>query len=138
MDMMLAGSTVDLNEEGYLTDRGQWNEDVAREIATQEGIELTAKHFEVLNKDASKEGIQQAFDEIQKEIGPEDVFVFYYAGHGVMSSGDDSEFYLVCHDVTNLYGDDQMLKEKAYSAKQMLDNSVKILAGKQVNVCFFR
>ena len=49
MDTMLAGSTVDLNEEGYLTDRGQWNEDVAREIATQEGIELTGKHFEVLN-----------------------------------------------------------------------------------------
>lgn len=49
MDMMLAGSAVDVNEEGYLTDRGQWNEEVAREIASQEGIELTGKHFEVLN-----------------------------------------------------------------------------------------
>lgn len=49
MDMMLAGSVVDVNEEGYLTDRGQWSEDVARDIATQEGVELTDKHFEVLN-----------------------------------------------------------------------------------------
>lgn len=94
----------------------------------------SVKHIEVLNKDASKDGIQAAFDQIQQEIGPEDVFVFYYAGHGVMSSGENPEFYLVCHDVTNLYGDDEMLKSKAYSAKQMLDNSVEILASKQLFV----
>lgn len=92
------------------------------------------KHFEVLNKDGSKDGIQAAFDHIRQEIGPEDVFVFYYAGHGVMSSGEKPEFYLVCHDVTNLYGDDEMLKSKAYSAKQMLDNSVEVLASKQLFV----
>lgn len=92
------------------------------------------KHFEVLNKDGSKDGIQAAFDHIRQEIGPEDVFVFYYAGHGVMSSGENPEFYLVCHDVTNLYGDDEMLKSKAYSAKQMLDNSVEVLASKQLFV----
>lgn len=45
----LAGIAVDFNEEGYMTDSSQWNEDIARSIAAEEGIELTDKHFEVLN-----------------------------------------------------------------------------------------
>ncbi len=44
-----AGIAVDFNEEGYMTDSSQWNEDIARSIASEEGIELTDKHFEVLN-----------------------------------------------------------------------------------------
>lgn len=46
---VIAGFTVDLNDEGYLNDPSQWNEDVAAEIAKEEGIELTDKHFEVLH-----------------------------------------------------------------------------------------
>lgn len=45
----LAGIAVDFNEEGYMTDPSQWNEEIARSIASEEGIELTDKHFEVLN-----------------------------------------------------------------------------------------
>jgi tRNA 2-thiouridine synthesizing protein E len=45
----LAGVAVDFNEEGYMTDSSQWNEDIARSIAAEEGIELTDKHFEILN-----------------------------------------------------------------------------------------
>ena len=42
-----AGTNVDVTEEGYLTDPSQWNKEVAAEIAKEEGIELTDKHFEV-------------------------------------------------------------------------------------------
>ncbi len=49
MEATLAGTTVDVNEEGYLTDPSQWNMDVAHAIAAEEGIELTDKHFQVLN-----------------------------------------------------------------------------------------
>jgi len=42
-----AGVNVDVTEDGYLTDPSQWTEDVAAEIAKEEGIELTDKHFEV-------------------------------------------------------------------------------------------
>lgn len=45
----IAGVNVDVNEEGYLTDSTQWNEQVATEIAQEEEVELTEKHFEVLN-----------------------------------------------------------------------------------------
>ena len=45
----IAGTDVNVSEEGYLEDMSQWNEDIAREIAKEIGIELTDKHFEVLN-----------------------------------------------------------------------------------------
>lgn len=43
-----AGVSVDINEEGYLTDPSQWTREVATELAKEENIELTDKHFEVL------------------------------------------------------------------------------------------
>jgi TusE/DsrC/DsvC family sulfur relay protein len=45
----IAGITVDLNEEGFLTDWSQWNEEVAVELARREGIEtLSERHWEVI------------------------------------------------------------------------------------------
>jgi len=45
----IAGSSVELNDEGFLTDPAQWNEDVAVELARREGIDpLTERHWEVL------------------------------------------------------------------------------------------
>lgn len=44
-----AGVTVDVNEEGYFTDPSQWTKEIAMEIAKEENLELTEKHFEVLN-----------------------------------------------------------------------------------------
>lgn len=45
----IAGVQVNVSEDGYLDDMSQWNEDIAKEIASEIGIELTDKHFEVLN-----------------------------------------------------------------------------------------
>ncbi|MFO7830031.1 MAG: TusE/DsrC/DsvC family sulfur relay protein [Bacteroidales bacterium] len=44
----IAGVTVEVTDEGYLQDPSQWNEEIAKEIAKEEGIELTDKHFEVI------------------------------------------------------------------------------------------
>lgn len=87
--------------------------------------------------DANKKGIQEAFKQIAEKAGPEDVFVFYFAGHGAMSSGNnsaESDFYLIPYDVTQLYGDDQMLKEKAISADELLKLSMNVAARKQLFV----
>ncbi len=43
-----AGVTVDVNEEGYFTNPSQWTKEIGKEIAKEEGVELTDKHFEVL------------------------------------------------------------------------------------------
>ena len=45
----IAGNTVDVNEEGYLTNFDQWNETIAEAIAIEEGIEqLNERHWVVL------------------------------------------------------------------------------------------
>ena len=45
----IAGAQVNVSEEGYLENMNEWNENIAKEIAGSVGIELTDKHFEVLN-----------------------------------------------------------------------------------------
>ncbi len=44
----IAGAQVNITEDGYLEDMSQWNNDIAKEIASEIGIELTDKHFDVL------------------------------------------------------------------------------------------
>ena len=44
-----AGVNVDVNDEGYMTDSSQWTKEVAEGIAAEQGVELTEKHFEVLD-----------------------------------------------------------------------------------------
>jgi len=48
MEKTIAGINVQLTDDGYLTDFSQWNEDIAKELAKEEGIELTDKHWEVI------------------------------------------------------------------------------------------
>ncbi len=45
----LAGVNLEVSEDGYLADPTQWSEEIAKEIAKEENIELTEKHFEVIS-----------------------------------------------------------------------------------------
>ena len=55
-----AGVNVDVTDDGYLTDPSQWNKDIAAEIAQEEGIELSDKHFEVFDylRSQNDKGVQ--------------------------------------------------------------------------------
>lgn len=45
----IAGHAIDRNDEGFFEDPDQWNEEVATEVAKEEGIEeLTPKHWQVI------------------------------------------------------------------------------------------
>ena len=45
-----AGTEVEVDAEGFMQDPGQWNEQIAAEIATAEGIDdLTDRHWMVVN-----------------------------------------------------------------------------------------
>ena len=45
----IAGATVDVDTEGFLTDATQWNEEIAAEIARDNGVaELTERHWQVV------------------------------------------------------------------------------------------
>jgi len=46
----IAGKSIELDDQGFLMDHTQWNENIARELAKEEGIaELTDRHFVVIN-----------------------------------------------------------------------------------------
>lgn len=43
------GKTIDADADGYLADASTWNEAVAAEIAKADEIEMTDKHWDVVN-----------------------------------------------------------------------------------------
>jgi len=45
----VSGKTVEVDEEGYLVNRTDWNEDIAKEMAKADNCELTDNHWEVIN-----------------------------------------------------------------------------------------
>ncbi|WP_083926143.1 caspase family protein [Neolewinella persica] len=98
------------------------------------GIVGQTKAYHLRNEDATRQGILQAIQQISESATPEDVFVFYYAGHGVMSEGAGKDFYLIPWDVTQLYGNDQGLASKAISAQEMKQLAAGIPAQKQLYI----
>ena len=49
MNKTFAQTTVEVNEEGYLKDFSQWTKEIGEEIAKEQGIEMTDKHWEVID-----------------------------------------------------------------------------------------
>lgn len=49
MAKQLGGQEVDVDAEGYLTNPDVWNGEIAQDIAKELNIELSQKHWDVLN-----------------------------------------------------------------------------------------
>ena len=68
-----SGKTVDLNEEGYLTNASQWTQEIAVEIAQEVGInELTEAHWKViefLQEDFQEKGSLPSIRRVKKTGG---------------------------------------------------------------------
>lgn len=73
-----AGVTVDVNEEGYFTNPSQWTKEIAAAMAKEEGLELTDKHYEMLEylRNKFNSGEQLTIRGINKS-GVVDVKTFY-------------------------------------------------------------
>jgi dissimilatory sulfite reductase related protein len=48
-EQIIAGISLQVNDEGYLLDMNQWSKDVAFELAKEYNINLTDKHFAVID-----------------------------------------------------------------------------------------
>jgi len=61
MEKVIGNKTINVNDEGYLTDFSQWDKEVATELATEKDINLTDKHWEVIaylqNKHKNEEAL---------------------------------------------------------------------------------
>jgi WD40 repeat protein len=91
----------------------------------------SVKTYFVTDANATTEGIQGAFKQVQSTARASDVFVFYYAGHGVVSN-KNKEFYLVPNNVSNLSNVDAELAEKGIASKLLQQYAIDIPAQKQV------
>lgn len=91
------------------------------------------KTYFVTDAAADKTGISKALEQVQQTAKPQDVFVFYYAGHGVIAKGNN-EFYLVPNDVSNLHDVDEALKQHGIAAKELQQYAINIQAQKQLFV----
>ncbi len=48
MEAIIAGKTITVNEEGYLTEFSQWEKGVGEALAADANIDLSPRHWEVL------------------------------------------------------------------------------------------
>jgi dissimilatory sulfite reductase related protein len=49
MEKVIAGKSIAVNEEGYLTDFTQWDNHIGEALAEEAEINLTPRHWDVLN-----------------------------------------------------------------------------------------
>lgn len=101
------------------------------------GLFAEVKSYALRDDQATKPKIEETFGQIAKAAKPSDVFIFCYAGHGVMGEKPegkpgDNEFYLLPHDVTRMYGDPEMLAEKGVSKADLETWCTNIPARKQI------
>jgi len=125
----------------YKNPKNKLNYAVADAGSFKETIERDSKEiFGTINttylqdSKATKQDIVNAFNRITETVKPEDVFIFYYAGHGVMSEEAKSKFYLVPFDVIQLFGDNESLKTLAISSEELQELSKEIKAQKQLYI----
>jgi len=78
--------------------------------------------------EASRENILKKLDEISAQVRPEDVFIFYYAGHGSMV---DDQFFFIPSESSRLY-DLSSLKKDAIEASVLQEKFKNIKALKQL------
>ena len=59
MPIEVNGAAIETDEEGYLVNLSDWSEDVAKEIAKAENVDMSDNHWEVVNF------LRQYYDEYQ-------------------------------------------------------------------------
>jgi WD40 repeat protein len=99
------------------------------------GIFKEIKKRVIFDSEATRPNIEAAFNEIIRQAKPQDAFVFYYAGHGVMSESDDknpADFYLVPYEVVRIYGGDGSLTTNGIGARNLREMLKNVRAQKQL------
>jgi hypothetical protein len=97
-----------------------------------DSIFTRVERYQLYDAEATRENILATLELIKQEAGPRDVFIFYYAGHGIMSDDNNPQFYIAPHEITQLYGNQSSLSRAAVSSDELLGYSRDIAAQKQL------
>ena len=88
----IAGISVELDAEGFMTDPTQWTKEIAEEIARENGIDpLTDKHWQVIDfcrADYEAKGTPPTVRRITKGTGvsTKEMYQLFPKGPGILSS----------------------------------------------------
>jgi dissimilatory sulfite reductase related protein len=79
------GVTIDVNEEGYLTNHAQWNREIAAALAAEEGITLNDEHWKILDfiaRDFAEKGVVPGMRRMNKvgNIATKDLYSLFPDG----------------------------------------------------------
>lgn len=113
--------------EYAFADASSFKEEIEKDV--QQIVRKVDTYF-ITDDEADKATIAEAFDAIRNNAKPQDVFIFYYAGHGII--GTDKAFYLVPKDISDLKNVQTELETKGISAAQLQQYAIDIAAQKQV------
>lgn len=98
--------------------------------AASVGLYAGVNSLYVNDDKATRAGVVAALERIKQLAQPQDVLIFYYAGHGMMT--ERNVFHLVPYDVTQMYGADDVMAQKGVSAALLQQYSREIKAQKQL------
>lgn len=101
-------------------------------VENGKSIFKSVNRVEIYDEEATRENIEKGFRSIIARAKPEDVFLFYYAGHGTLDEEHDNEYYLVPTDITKLYGDPAQLAARGVSATQLRGFLTQVKSQKQI------
>jgi tRNA 2-thiouridine synthesizing protein E len=85
------GTTVTVDDDGFLTDPGQWSQEVAEGMAEESGLTLTDRHWVVLTfvrKDAVEQGEPPGVRRITKltDVSMKEIYQLFPKGPGILAS----------------------------------------------------
>jgi hypothetical protein len=86
------------------------------------------RRYVIRDADATRANILQQLKGIVSTADADDVFVFYFAGHGMVPDPESGEFYLIPHDVTAT----SALGRGGISATELRDLSAAVSAQRQL------
>jgi len=71
-------STIEVNEEGFMTDFSQWNKDIGEELAKEVSIRLSPRHWQIIDyiQDEYRKEVPLSIRKIGKS-GVVDIKEFY-------------------------------------------------------------
>jgi dissimilatory sulfite reductase related protein len=78
MNKQIANATIDVNEEGFMTNFSQWNKDIGEELAKESKISLSPRHWQIIDyiQDEYKKEVPLSIRKIGKS-GVVDIKEFY-------------------------------------------------------------
>jgi tRNA 2-thiouridine synthesizing protein E len=71
-DKTINGTTINVTDDGFMTDHSQWNREIAAALAAEEGITLTPEHWQVLDfiaRDFADKGVVPGMRRLNKVGG---------------------------------------------------------------------